>query len=43
MTYDLADRHTSTTVVDTAGTSVVTYLRDLTGRIVARTSRPGGS
>ena len=42
MTYDVADRHLSTTVVDTAGTSVVTYLRDVTGRIVARTSTPPG-
>lgn len=42
MTYDVTDRHTSTTVVDAAGTSVVTYLRDVTGRIVARTSTPPG-
>ena len=43
MTYDVADRHLSTTVTDTAGISVVTYLRDVTGRIVARTSTaPGG-
>jgi RHS repeat-associated protein len=42
MTYDVADRHLSTTVVDSAGTSVVTYLRDVTGRIVARTSTPPG-
>ncbi len=42
MTYDVADRHLSTTVTDTAGISVVTYLRDVTGRIVARTSTPPG-
>ncbi len=41
MTYDITDRHMSTTVVDTAGTSVVTYQRDVTGRIVARTSTVG--
>jgi RHS repeat-associated protein len=40
MTYDIADRHISTTVVDTSGTSNVTYVRDATGRIVARTATP---
>jgi len=37
--YDVADRHMSTTLSD--GTTVV-YLRDLTGRIVARTDDPAG-
>jgi RHS repeat-associated protein len=36
MVYDVADRHMKTTVVDTAGTTVVTYTRDATGRIVSR-------
>jgi RHS repeat-associated protein len=40
MTYDVSDRHMSTTVVDAAGTSAVTYLRDVTGRVVSRTTTP---
>ncbi len=43
MTYDVADRHMSTTVVDGGTTSAVTYQRDATGRIVARTSTVGGT
>ncbi|MEP6479351.1 MAG: FG-GAP-like repeat-containing protein, partial [Rhodoglobus sp.] len=39
MTYDVADRHLTTTLTD--GT-VVAYLRDATGRIVQRTSTPPG-
>lgn len=37
--YDVADRHMTTTLDD--GTTVV-YLRDVTGRIVARTEDPAG-
>jgi RHS repeat-associated protein len=37
--YDVADRHMSTTLAD--GTTVV-YLRDVSGRIVARTDDPAG-
>lgn len=37
--YDQSDRHVSTTT--TAGTAI-TYLRDVTGRIVARTVTPAG-
>jgi hypothetical protein len=37
LTYDVADRHLSTTVVDITGATVVTYIRDATGRIVSRT------
>ena len=40
MTYDVADRHMSTTLAD--GTTVV-YQRDATGRIVARTDDPAGA
>jgi len=40
MTYDVSDRHISTTVVDAAGTSTVTYVRDASGQIVSRTSTP---
>ncbi|MEP6482136.1 MAG: hypothetical protein ABJA94_09040, partial [Rhodoglobus sp.] len=39
LTYDVADRHMSTTLTD--GTTI-TYLRDATGRIVARTDDPQG-
>ncbi len=44
MTYDVADRHMSTVVKDAAGVVVssVSYLRDVTGRIVARISDPDG-
>lgn len=42
MTYDIADRHMTTTVADTTGNSVVSYVRDATGRIVSRTSTPPG-
>jgi len=42
MTYDVSDRHLSTTVVDAAGMSTVSYLRDASGRIVSRTSTPPG-
>lgn len=37
--YDVADRHLKTTLTD--GTTV-TYLRDVTGRIVSRTDDPAG-
>jgi RHS repeat-associated protein len=37
LTYDVADRHLSTTLTD--GT-VISYLRDATGRIVSRTDDP---
>ena len=44
MVYDSSDRHTSTTVVDAAGTSTVAYVRDATGRIISRTATaPGGT
>ena len=39
LTYDVADRHMSTTLAD--GTTVV-YQRDVSGRIVARTDDPAG-
>lgn len=39
LTYDVADRHMTTTLSD--GTTIV-YLRDATGRIVARTDDPQG-
>jgi RHS repeat-associated protein len=42
MTYDVSDRHMSTMVVDAAGTSAVTYLRDVIGRVVSRTTTPPG-
>jgi len=38
MVYDVSDRHMKTTVVDGGVTSTVEYLRDATGRIVARIS-----
>lgn len=42
-TYDSSDRHMSTTVTDADGAaSVVTYVRDVTGTIVARTETPAG-
>jgi RHS repeat-associated protein len=40
-TYDSSDRHLSTTVVDAGVTSTVTYVRDATGAIVARTESDG--
>ncbi|MBX3100111.1 MAG: hypothetical protein KF761_11080 [Salinibacterium sp.] len=43
MSYDVADRHMATTVVDGLVTSTVVYQRDVSGRIVARTSDPDGS
>ncbi len=45
MTYDVADRHISTVVKDATGVVVssVSYLRDVTGRIVARISDPDGA
>ncbi len=43
MSYDIADRHMATTVVDDGTTTTVVYQRDVTGRIVARTSDPDGS
>ncbi len=39
LSYDVADRHMGTTLTD--GT-VITYLRDVTGRIVQRTATPPG-
>ena len=38
MVYNVSDRHMKTTVVDGGVTSTVEYLRDATGRIVARIS-----
>lgn len=39
LVYDVADRHMATTLTD--GTTI-TYIRDVTGRIVARTDDPAG-
>lgn len=39
LAYDQADRHTSTTLTDG---STVSYQRDATGRIIARTETPAG-
>ena len=43
MTYDVADRHISTTVIDGTTTTIISYGRDVTGRIVARTRTDNGS
>jgi len=40
MTYGVSDRHLTTTVVDAAGTSTVSYVRDTPGQIVSRTTTP---
>jgi len=40
MTYDVADRHLSTTQTD--GT-VITYARDATGRVISRTTDAPGT
>lgn len=40
ITYDVSDRHMSTTLTD--GTTI-TYIRDATGRIIARTDDPAGA
>jgi RHS repeat-associated protein len=37
--YDVADRHTTTTLTDT---TTIVYQRDATGRVIARTSTPPG-
>ncbi|SDZ12133.1 PA14 domain-containing protein [Herbiconiux ginsengi] len=42
-TYDSSDRHLSTTVVDAGVTSSVTYVRDASGAIVARTETEGAA
>ena len=41
MVYDHLNRHMKTTVVDGAVTTVITYVRDATGRVVARTTSDG--
>jgi RHS repeat-associated protein len=40
MTYDVADQHLTTTVVDAAGTTMIAYLRDVSGSVVQRTETP---
>ena len=44
ISYDIADQHLSTTVVDpvTSEETVIAYLRDVSGSIVQRTSTTGG-
>ncbi|MCS5718562.1 PA14 domain-containing protein [Herbiconiux sp. CPCC 205763] len=42
-TYDSTDRHMSTTVLDAGVSSTVTYVRDVTGAIVARTETDGAA
>ncbi|MDO7883489.1 hypothetical protein, partial [Protaetiibacter sp. WY-16] len=41
MVYDSANRHMKTTVTDGGVTTVITYVRDATGRVVSRTEKVG--